>query len=183
MEKWLQIRGFEGRYLISNWGRIFSLPRLVRGRSHNTIWHRIKPGCIISGRKDKDGYIMVDISDKDGRLHKCKVHRLVADAFIPKIDGKDIVNHKNGIKNDNRVENLEWCNNAENLYHAHHSVREDKPYYNQKKIAYIDPHNNIIMDFNSLTDAAKYFGITKQAIRHRVDNHYKDEEGNKLIMI
>lgn len=82
-------------------------------------------GNVLNVRKKKymnkafnnNGYLFVNLH-KDGKLFRKSIHRLVASAFIPNIDNKPIVNHINGVKTDNRVENLEWCTYKENTAHA-----------------------------------------------------------------
>lgn len=64
------------------------------------------------------GYMMVRLVNNDGKK-PFKIHRLIALQFIPNIDNKKFVNHKNGIKNDNRIENLEWVTHSENIKHAY----------------------------------------------------------------
>ena len=71
--------------------------------------------------KDKDGYILISLV-KDKKRTTRRVHRLVAESFIPNSENKPQVNHKNGIRNDNKVDNLEWCTNSENHVHAIHTL-------------------------------------------------------------
>ena len=99
MEIWKDIPGYEGVYQVSNLGNVRSL-KFGKERM-------LKPG------KDRENYLHVDLS-KNGKRKTCKVHRLVADTFIPSIEGKEFVDHINGIRNDNRMDNLRWCTHQEN---------------------------------------------------------------------
>ena len=104
-EIWKDIEGFEGLYQVSNLGRVKGLDRISNG-------NKLK-GKIILGGKDTKGYRFVCLH-KNGQRSLFRVHRLVAYAFVPQINGKDYIDHINGIRDDNRVENLRWCTHQEN---------------------------------------------------------------------
>jgi hypothetical protein len=69
-------------------------------------------------QKDEKGYLKANLLI-NGKAVRCRIHRLVAMAFIPNTENKEQVNHINGVKDDNRVENLEWATNLENIRHAY----------------------------------------------------------------
>ena len=104
MEIWKDIEGYEGLYEISNLARI---------RRINKNGIRIKKKVL-----DKDGYECINLS-KDKIIKGYKVHRLIAMHFIDNPNNLPEVNHENGIKNDNRISNLIWCDRSYNLKHAY----------------------------------------------------------------
>jgi hypothetical protein len=100
------ILGYDGIYAADVDGKIWSLN-----------YHRENRCGEVTGKIDKNGYISVGLR-KDGKRFHYRAHRLIAQAFIPNPDNRAQVNHKDGVKNDNRVENLEWMTPKENIQHA-----------------------------------------------------------------
>lgn len=113
-EIWKDIVGYEGWYQVSNMGRVRSVDRTVYFKSGKGS--RFYKGQILK-LKYHNGYQMVNLL-KNKELFVACVHRLVLETFVPQVEGKTWCNHKNGIKSDNRVENLEWCTPSENKVHA-----------------------------------------------------------------
>lgn len=116
MELWKPIKNYEGVYEVSSLGRVRRVSGFVNSgiRHSEKVWRN---GHILKQHKKRNGYLAVDLS-KNNIVKTISVHRLVAEAFLPKIEGKTVVNHKNCNKHDNRVENLEWCTAEENREHA-----------------------------------------------------------------
>lgn len=102
-EVWKDVVNYEGYYKISNMGRVKSL----LGRNERLMKTHIS----------RNGYVKLDLS-KIGQTKKVYVHRLVAQAFIDNPDDKPVVNHINSDKQDNRLSNLEWVTQKENILHA-----------------------------------------------------------------
>lgn len=135
-EEWRDIAGLEGRYQVSNFGRVKSLDREEYRRDahggHATFRYR---GRLLSLVKNSKGYNIVPLGKNRPWV---SVHRLVAEAFIPNPENKPFINHIDGVRTNNRVANLEWCTNQENQIHARDVLRVmDKP-YNSKKIKCVE---------------------------------------------
>jgi NUMOD4 motif/HNH endonuclease len=112
MELWKDVKGYEGLYQVSNQGRVKSL------RKMSGSCYRKERILKTQTRLTKDGYCRASLN-RHGKARDVRVNRLVAEIFLPNPENKPTVNHKNGIKSDNRVENLEWETREENMQHAY----------------------------------------------------------------
>lgn len=162
METWKTIVGFEN-YSISNKGEV---------RNDAT-------GRILS-RFPVQGYLMVNLTAKNGVKKLLYVHRLVGQAFVDNPNGYKEINHKNGIKFDNDFENLQWCTRSENIRHAY-AIRLMKPLKGEKSgMAKLTNEDVIeIRELRSsgilLQELSDLFGVTKSVIsnvaRHKSWKH------------
>lgn len=200
IEVWKDIYGWEGLYQVSNLGRIRSLDRLAY-RSCNG--NKFVKGRLLILQHDKDGYATAHFRDATtSRNKRLKVHRLVAGAFIPNPDGKDQVDHINGIRNDNRVENLRWCTCKENLNFPiarTNNSRSTKESYNRfpelrklraktlgatGKIKVLVKRNGIVVgSFCSQKEAAKKIGYSPGAISAFMSGKLKMPKGFEFIRL
>lgn len=106
MEVWKDIEGYEGLYQVSNMGRVKSL-----GATNRVGWHLREK--ILKQTIEPKGYLKVGLR-KNNKIQTVRVHRLVANAFLPNPFNLPQVNHKDENKTNNHVENLEWCTNKYN---------------------------------------------------------------------
>lgn len=113
-EVWKDIKNYEGLYQVSDLGNVRSLDHYASNGKKNILYLGKNLKGTLDGKKQ---YLQVTLSKNDINK-KALIHRLVAEAFIPNEDNKREVNHINGIKTDNRLNNLEWVTSKENKRHA-----------------------------------------------------------------
>lgn len=112
-EIWKDIVGYEGKYQISNLGNVKSI-------YYKKKTNKKDPHILVGNKyKGRNPYRYVNLS-KYGKIKSVKIHRLVAEYFIPNPENKPYVNHKDGDKGNNRVDNLEWVTPLENNLHAYY---------------------------------------------------------------
>ena len=111
-EIWMDISGYENHYQVSNFGNVRSLRREVETETGKRKYkgRQLTPELLYTG------YYRVELQGSKQKRHRYKVHRLVLETFVGKSDL--VVNHKNGVKTDNRLDNLEYCTRSENSIHA-----------------------------------------------------------------
>lgn len=148
MEK--EIKNFPG-YAITDDGKVIS--------------YKFKKPRVMKTWLQKSGYENIKLC-KENHTYHFLIHRLVAEAFIPNPNNLPEVNHKNKIRNDNRVENLEWCSRKENLYDSYSTLSQIR---NFKECLLINSKTKeIIGNFKSISAAAKYasenFGCSKSGM-------------------
>lgn len=164
-EVFLPVKGYEGIYEVSDIGTIRSLDRTI---VYNTGHNRPTKGTTTYQKLDKNGYYSVSLwlNNKEKRF---SIHRLVALAFIPNPENKSTVNHKNGIKTDNHVDNLEWCTQSENSIHLHEVLGYVVPWKGRtgalskasKKVNQLSLTGDFLSTFDSCTLAAQHLGIKR----------------------
>lgn len=142
MERWQPIKEYEGLYEVSDKGRVRSLKRKTTN------------GKILKPVLDKDGYLLVSLSKNNHKAHK-RVHRLVAETFIENPNNYPVVNHKDECKQNNNVENLEWCTIQYNTLYNGANYRRAL----SRRVPIIAIKDNQKLFFNSIMDAATTLGV------------------------
>jgi len=157
--------GYEGLYEVSEDGHVYR----VASRMNAFPGHKLKH------RQHKLGYLGLVLC-KDGKMKSHTVHRLVANAFLPNPDGFPQVNHKNGDKSDNRAENLEWCNNSYNHYHACNILGIETT---KKKRPVRGTHliSGVIIWMPSMSEAARFINGSEGAISVVCQGKLKQTKG------
>ena len=167
-EIWKDIEGYEGLYQVSNLGRVKFLERRVSsGNSASRVIreHIVTPSL-------KRGYHRIRLC-KEGSKRFFFVHRLVADAFIPNIENKPTINHKDGIRNNNVVSNLEWATFHEQIVHSYNVLHRKKSmahlgkfgkYHNRSKAVYQIINGDVIAEFGSIREATRVTNISSPRI-------------------
>ena len=163
-EIWKDVLGYEGLYQISNFGRVKSLPRTVRKR-HGTGVRKEK---ILQGGIYPNGYKFVCLCESGEKKMKM-IHRLVAEAFISNPLNFPTVNHIDGNKLNNHVENLEWCTQGENLKHAIEiGLVESQCKIRRNVTVECGEH---IVTFKTMSDCSKFFGFGRGWLNGQIRKH------------
>lgn len=164
MALWRDIAGYDGLYQVSSDGRVKSLPHFVNnGRGcYQTKEKILKPGKRV---RNKCIYKFVVLSNGKN-IERFSVHRLVAQAFLENPNGFDEINHKDKNTENNRVENLEWCDHAYNVN-----------YSKAKKVLQFDFDGTLLATYSSIVVAAQMTGISRTAINNSLCGWSKSAGG------
>jgi hypothetical protein len=165
-EIWTPIKDYEGLYEVSNFGRVKSLPRVGNQYTEAIKKHQLST----------PGYPCVMLS-KDGEFNVRTIHRLVAVAYIPNPLNLKYVNHKNGIKTDFSIDNLEWSTKRDDILHAIRTgLRVSKKMgenHQAKRISCFDEYGDLVKEYGCAREAAEINGYTHQCITYAARNGKK----------
>lgn len=157
-EGFVEIKGYEGLYYINKWGRVYSK---ARGINNSTISKYLSPVTI------DGGYKAVKLR-KDGKSTMHRIHRLVAEAFIPNPNNFPEVNHKDEDKTHNFVDNLEWCTGE---YNKSYGTRGERISITNSKvrIEITDVITNEVKTFENAKKAGEYLDVSRSWIRNSIN--------------
>mgnify|MGYP003653756265 CR=1 FL=1 len=177
-EIWKEVCGYEGFYSVSNLGRIKSLDRTIIRKGGSIVNYK---SVIIKTNDNKNGYHSY-VLQKIGVCKTYVIHRLVAKEFIPNPLNLPCINHINGIKTDNRVENLEWCTHSQNNAHAHRTglnyVSESNRECNRKRLSKVVVNVVTGEEYTSCGEAANKIGMRYGMLKKRLNGQTKNNETN-----
>lgn len=182
-ETWRDVAGYEGYYQVSDMGRVRSLDRTFKRADGSVATYKGRV-LVPVGRP----YLHVCLS-KNNRCNRMRIHRLVAQTFIPNPNNLGYVDHINCIKTDNRASNLRWCTHAENTrYATENGLMRTRPYelYSEesKERMVRSRRKAIVRDdgvvFQSITSAAKALGVTRPAVGHVLMGLVETCKGHKF---
>ena len=169
-EIWKDVAGYEGFYQVSNKGNVRSVDRRdLRG-------HR-RGGRILKPTYDKDGYLRVTLC-KNGKHKTKKVHRLVAESFIPNPESLSHINHMDEVKDNNESSNLEWCTHRYNMNYG--TLIERTAQANSKKVKAINVKTGEVLIFNSVKEAGSE-GYGKGEVSKASRGIYKNGRNGNLM--
>ena len=171
-EIWKDIKDYEGLYQCSSFGRVRSLDRYVE--EHSGKKKQFRQGQIIKARLNKNGYLQLALNKNSKRKMKY-VHILIAETFLENHEKLETVNHKDGNKLNNNVDNLEWSSYSDNNQHAydelHRSATREgaKP----KTVYVIDTYNNSVKQFDSIRETIDNIGLSHTQINRYIHSNKK----------
>lgn len=185
IEIWKPIIGYEGLYEVSSMGRVRSLDRRIsyisrtqEGKEYTTT-HTYK-GKLMKQHNNHFGYKVIALC-MDGKYRTYMVHRLVAEAFIPNPNNYPVVNHKDENKQNNCVENLEWCTQQYNINYGSGNIRridtrnQNKSYHYQREVGQYTLDGVLIKKYPSASDT----GYCRESIRDCCNGRQKTAYGYK----
>lgn len=152
-EIWMDIKNYEGLYMISNYGRVKSLGRKMSITNNNgTIYDRIyKPKILKQNIIKTSGYLFVNLTDYNGSKTPKTVHRLVAINFVNNENNHPLVMHKDNNKQNNLHTNLSWGTSSENIQSSY----DDGLHSNCRKILQITKDGKVVGEYDSIAEATR----------------------------
>ncbi len=175
-EIWKDIKGYEGLYQISNYGRVKSLPKKAL-RRYGT-YRNVKERILKTSKSYKHSPYSSVIIRKDGVPKTVSVHRLVAEHFIPNPKNYKYINHKDENKLNNRVDNLEWCSAK---YNANYGTSKSKISNKRKKaVIQYSLQNEFIAEYDSLKSLKELKGFDPSLVSCVCRGIYKQAYGYKF---
>lgn len=182
-EVWRDVKNYEGYYEVSNLGRVRSLAKTIKiknkyGSRYNRRYNR---QLILKTKSNKQGYLSVFLTKKG--LYKCfRVNRLVAEVFIDNPESKPQAHHVNGIKADNRADNLQWMTRSENgknaVINGLIKTGKDSPLFGKKHplskaVFQLTLKGKFIRKFDCISDVTRELGIVRSNITAACTGRYK----------